>query len=80
MATETATKAPAARRHPLEVTADRLLQHVKDYPQLFDPIALASIDRLVRTLTGAAENGVETLAASAAPPNPGEPFDQRAIR
>lgn len=82
MATDTPIKTtPATRRHPLEVTADRLEQAAREYPQLWDAVERAAIERVSRKLRIAVEQGFDSSpSASSAPENAGEPYDQRSGR
>lgn len=83
MATDTPTKPSATRRHPLQVTSDRLQQHLKEYPQLFDDVLRIAVDQVARRLNHAAENGLEEgprVPAYGPPSNPGQPVDQRSGR
>jgi len=73
------------RRHPLQVTADRLRQHLEDYAQLFGHADREVVLRLAAGFDGAVEHGFsareETKPLEAtAPVNPGEPVDQRSYR
>jgi len=78
-------KVAAARRHPLQVTADRLQQHLKEYRAQFDnTVDQAAFDRVIRRLTNTAEDGVEAggiLPPAYGPPvNTGASVDQRVKR
>jgi len=67
------------RRHPLQVTAARIRDALKDYPQAFDGPSRAVAEVLARRMDDAVNDGsLEPVAAG--PINPGQPFDQRSVR
>ena len=75
---EVMTKAPAARRHPLQVTAARIREALKDYPQAFDEPSRVGAELLATRLEFVVDSGLLEIAPPVpAPVNPGQPFDQR---
>lgn len=84
MATEAETRKQLAhireqvrRRHPLQVTAARLRDAVRDYPQVFDPPSRAVAEALAAQFDRAVEGGVLEAAPITTATNPGQPYDQR---
>lgn len=75
---KTAESPTRVRRHPLQVTAARIREALKDYPQVFDAPSRAVAELLARRMEDAVDSGVLEQATNAAPVNPGQPYDQRA--
>jgi hypothetical protein len=65
------------RRHPLQVTAARIRDALKDYPQAFDAPSRAVAEVLARRMDDAVDGILEQPAVT---PNPGQPYDQRQDR
>lgn len=66
------------RRHPLQVTAARLRDALKDFRWAFSPYEQRQAEMLADRMDATVDQGLTEPAP--APLNPGQPFDQRSPR